>query len=810
MLKRTKEIILNALELEISEAHVESKGRSQRARVRLDAKKSLLFLSIPEPVFGDATIRIAFSGIHNDKMAGFYRSGYLDGSKEKFMLSTQFEPADARRCFPCFDEPELKASFAVSMTVDSGLECISNMPIKSELKMAGGKKKVSFQETPRMSSYLLYLGVGNFERTSGSVGDIRLSVMSVPGRKKLTSLPLTYAKESLAFYNKYFGIKYPLPKLDLIAVPDFAAGAMENWGAITARELRLLSDERSSMAVKQDVAELIAHEITHQWFGDLVTMKWWDDLWLNESFATYLSHKALSDLFPEWEMEKQVLSDTPSNTANALSADQLSATHPISVVVNSPGEVDSIFDAISYDKGGAILSMIEDYAGKEAFRKGLHEYLRKHSYSNATKYDLWESIDTAAKGRSLEKTVSEFTKCWINTAGYPVIRVRKSRRGVTLTQKRFMMSGRDEPKGRWLIPVSYFLGSGKEGALLFSSRSKELELNLKKERFIKLNRGQKGFYRVWYDGGLLAEMGNAIIKGEIDDVDAWGVENDLFAFARSGKIPLKEYLSFVSDYCLRCGYPVNSNLLSHLNFFYALLPDSTLREEVKEVLSDFCGMLFGSLGFKEKRGDSATDAVLRGSVIATMGRTGNKKIIGKARSAFDSYLDGKIAMTPNMKGAILNTVATNGDRSVFNIIKKLYLSEKNPEDKTRFLRTLGAFRGEGLVRSALEFALSEKVKYQDAVRIPVVAASNPSARRLLLRWTLENWKTFQRRYPSGTHMRKAFASLFNTQTDGRARDEITAFFRRKGMISKDMERELRMSLETISANMELMRVNGLD
>jgi aminopeptidase N len=371
------------------------------------------------------------------------------------------------------------------------------------------------------------------------------------------------------------------------------------------------------------------------------------------------------------------------------------------------------------------------------------------------------------------------------------------------------MSSREVEIGRWPIPVHYQYGSRGEDTIMFSSPSKELEIDIRKARFIKLNYGQKGFYRVRYDGELLGKIGDAIDKGEIGDVDVWGIENDLFAFARSGKIKLKEYLHFVYEHCLDCGYPVNNNLLSHLNFFYTVIPDSALRKESRKVLADLCGILFGRLGFEEKKGDSPSDIVLRGSVIFTMGMMGDKDIVKKSRSAFNGYLKRKASINSNLKGAIYGTVAMNGGKSEFNILKKLYLAERIPEDKVRFLRALGGFRSEELMRSALAFTLSEKVRYQDAFSIPAFVLSNPAAKGLMLHWLMDNWTLFQKRYPSGTHLLRAFASFFSTQADEKARSEIVSFFKRKGMLTTDVSPELRRSLEKISTNIELMRVNGL-
>ncbi len=336
--KKTRRIQLNAKELNLQAASVKSRGPSYDAKVSYNHKNERVILEFPTAVSGEVELNISFTGTNNDTSHGFYRSKYTDNGKELYMLASQFEAADARAAFPCFDEPAFKALFDVSFAVDPELQCLSNMPIKSESKN-GPKKVVTFCTSPKMSTYLLYLSVGRFDFLSEKLGPVKISVVTVPGKKKYASLALQYGKRFLKFYEHYFGIKYPLPKLDLIALTDFSAGssAMENWGAITFRESDLLADENVSVAKRQRIAEVIAHELAHQWFGNLVTMGWWNDLWLNESFATMMAFKALDSAFPEWNMHAQYLSD---DVNVALSVDQLIATHPISVKVNTPGEID--------------------------------------------------------------------------------------------------------------------------------------------------------------------------------------------------------------------------------------------------------------------------------------------------------------------------------------------------------------------------------------------------------------------------------------------------------------------------------------
>ena len=344
--KNTKQIALNSKELSIREAFVKSSGKIQKAEIKFDGQRERVILSLERGIVGSAVLEIVFKGVHNDKLYGFYRSKYIEGSEEKYILTTQFEAPNARSAFPCFDEPAFKATYDISLLVPNNLLCISNMTAKKEMEQ-GDKKLVVFNTTPKMSSYLVYMGVGNFEVASIKSGRLKISCVTVPGKKKYTGLALDYTKKFIHYFENYFGIKLPLIKMDVIGIPDFAAGAMENWGAITFRETALLAEDRAAITTKQRIAEVIAHELTHQWFGDLVTMRWWDDLWLNESFATFMAYKAMDAVFPEWNMKVQYLDNV---IASALAADQLVSTHPIAVKVNKPSEIEQIFDEISYER----------------------------------------------------------------------------------------------------------------------------------------------------------------------------------------------------------------------------------------------------------------------------------------------------------------------------------------------------------------------------------------------------------------------------------------------------------------------------
>jgi tricorn protease interacting factor F2/3 len=693
------------------------------------------------------------------------------------------------------------------MIVDTSLKCISNMPISETEKLAGGKKRVHFFPTKRMSTYLLYLGVGDYEEVTGSIGKLKLRALATKGNKSRLKLPLSYAKRFIKYYEHYFDVKYSLPKIDLLAIPDFAAGAMENWGAITFREQAMLADEKSAISFKQDVVETVSHELAHMWFGDLVTMKWWDDIWLNEGFATFMSHKAMAAVMPEWDIPNQVLENGSYSINSALVTDQLRSTHAINVSVNEPAEMTAMFDTgLAYSKGMAVLYMLEDYLGAETFRDGLHKYLKAYEYGNATKHDLWKALDDAAKSAKKSANAADIANYWVDEPGYPIVSVMRKGDEYVITQKRFIVSDKgEEVPSRWPIPVHYLESNKTEGKFLMSKSSKRLHA---KSQWIKLNYGQKGFYRVEYDSRLTATIGNAIRKGELSGADVWGVENDLFIRARAGRIAASAYLDFAERYCFDCGYPANVSLLKHMNWLYTMLYSTKLADMARKPLVAYARKTLKRVGLAVKSDESSTDTMLRSLAFSTLGLAEDRDTIEKAKAMFDGFVKGRKQLNKNLRRAVYMTVAWNYP-GTFNKFVSLYKKEKVIEDKLRFLATIGSFRETPLVRKALSFALSKDVRYQDVHYIPAYVSSNPYAQNLLWKWIAGNWKTFLKRYPPSTHMVDEFVSFNSGISDASLREEVASFFRNKNNLRGDFALEAKRTLERIDTNIKFMKANGV-
>ncbi|MCL4374055.1 MAG: M1 family metallopeptidase [Candidatus Marsarchaeota archaeon] len=792
--KETNEIAMNAKELNISKVEIINNGRLYPAAVAEDKKRERIVFKISKKIKGRASINITFKGTNNDRMYGFYRSRYTNSKtgKEEYLLTTQFEAADARSAFPCFDEPAFKATFSIELIVDKGLDAISNMPV-SRIVHEGQKDRFIFGKTPRMSTYLVYLGVGKFEYLKGALGKLPIRVVTVPGKIGYAKLALSLTRKFVSFYEGYFGIKYPMPKLDMIAIPDFAAGAMENWGAITFREIAILGDENTSTAIMQNIANTIAHELAHQWFGDLVTMQWWNDLWLNESFATFMSYKAVNSAFPKWDMHTQEFLET---NAVALGADQLESTHPISVKVNSPAEIDEIFDAISYEKGGSILKMLEDYVGYDLFRQGLHEYLKRHAHGNATKYDLWSAINKVAERAGLHLNVSNVAKAWIENVGYPLLEVDNVHGKFSVSQHRFALLGSNE-KTIWPVPLRYMDAYGEHFEML-DKPSKQIRV---RGNYVKMNYGQKGFYRVKYDKDMLQQLGEMILHNRLTGLDAWGIENDLYAMTISRNASIEDYLNFVEHYCVNAEYPLNYSISEHISsLFRRFYVQEAIAGKVKKVGISYYNGILSRIGVEKKQNEPNTATLLRGAAILGLEiMDSNGGVAKRMLKLYNAKLHGR-NIDSNISGNVYTIAAWTGDSGTFDEIIGLYKKEQLPEEQRKLLGSTGYFKSAKLLNKALDFSLSKDVRSQDSFIIAARVSSNPVGNSVIWEWTERNWKTLKGRYDSGTHMLGRFIGALSCISDNKREGSIKRFFSKKENRRADITRALRQTLEYIKIN----------
>ena len=792
--KPTNSIKIDAAELSIKESHIIQGGKIISSESSLNEKDEKLTIKLAKKIKGKAKLSIKFTGTLNDRLLGFYKSQYKDKKgKTKYLATTQFEAADARRAFPCWDEPAVKATFDVSLLVDKHLDAISNMPVISK-KKTGTKILHKFGRTPIMSTYLLYLGVGEFEYLHGKLRNIKIRIVTTKGNKNKGKLSLDFTKKFLGEYEKYFGIKYPLPKLDMIAIPDFAAGAMENWGAITFREAILLYDAKtSSTRTKQYIAEVISHELAHQWFGNLVTMKWWNDLWLNESFATFMATKIVNKFYPEWDLWDQFLGDA---MLEAMSLDALKNSHPINVDVKHPAQIREIFDAISYDKGGNVLRMLENYVGIENFRKGLKYYLTQHKYSNAEGQDLWKSI-----GRVAHKPVDAMMKTWIDQVGYPVVDVKRNNSKVSLTQRRFLSDGSISSKNRWSIPIHIEEGN-HESSILMKSQKSVVSLKNIDSNFI-VNSGRYGFYRVQYDDNSLANLSLLIDEKILNHVDRWSLQNDLFSQCVSGTKQLQEYLDFTTSYHDEDNYITLQNLAQNLYHLYKLTRKEKFSDEIRTYTAQFLGTIFDRLGWDSQKNEKHTDALLRSFVITALGKLGDKEILNEARKRFNKILKNKNSLAADLQEPVFVLVAWQGNEKTYSKLLSLYKKSALQEEKIRFLMAMCNFKQKKLLLKTLALSLTAEVRSQN-IRVPIMGVSaNIYGSDILWPWLKNNWKKLVSRFGVGNPLANRIVASIGSVIDDKQEKDVRKFFKR--MPLPGTERVIEQTLERVRIRSKFLR-----
>ena len=658
-------------------------------------------------------LEVEYSGKVSESLTGIYKAPYV----ENYVLSTHFEAAHARRLLPCVDHPAYKADFKLTVRTRSDLSVISNMPLESE-KKEGNKKIISFQKTPKMSTYLLYLGIGKFEEDTSRHNKTELYAASVvrPDGKIKTGLAFEAAQKSLEFYEKYFGIPYDLPKLHMIAVPEFAYGAMENWGAITFREILLHADKDTSTSTKKSIAEVIAHEIAHMWFGDLVTMKWWDDLWLNESFATFMAYKVVDWAFPQWKIWQDFVKNS---TGGAMARDGLNSTHPIEAKVRSPEEIEELFDEISYGKGASILRMIEAYVGPDKFQKGVSKYLQQFRYSNATGRDLWNHLQQAS-GLDVSRVMDE----WIKKVGYPVVKASLSQGKLLLEQERFMFSGVREMQ-TWPIPVTITV-DGKTQQLLLDKERAEVKLTSPKS--LKLNEDRTGFYRTDYRGRELQEL---VWSSKLSGLDRYGLANDAWAFLNSGRMSWKEYQKLLERFFGDEEYLPTFETSERLTTLFLIVPAKTVDLARRYHRSQ--------LKILERKRDE-NSSLLKGIVALRLVMMDDSY----AREVGAKFKD-LANVEPDMKRAVIVGHARSSND--YDGLLDNYKKSTTDEDRLRYLEGLASFKQPDLVRKVQAFAMAGNVKRQDIGRgLLQFATSNPDAHAVTWEWFRDNIEKLDKMY----------------------------------------------------------------
>ncbi len=808
----TARIMLNAAELEISDVSLRRNGASLPASsISLDEDTETATLDFGRTLAqGPAQIDMKFKGILNDRLVGFYRSEYQDTEGQtRHLATTQFEATDARRAFPCWDEPAQKAVFDVTLVFDDSLQAVSNTPIVEETVPAPGLRSVRFGETPIMSTYLLAFVVGDIVSVEAPAANgTTVGVWTTRGKENQAAFALDTSVKLLGYFNDYFGIPYPLPKLDHIAIPDFAAGAMENWGCVTYRETALLVDpENSSAGTRQRVAEVVAHEMAHMWFGDLVTMEWWDDLWLNESFASWMGTKAVDWLFPDWEMWTQFVN---MDTNRALSLDGLKNSHPIEQEVKNPAEVSQLFDAISYSKGGSVLRMLENFLTPDVFQKGLYRYLKANEYGNARTQDLWAALEEESG-----LPVTSIMDSWVKQTGYPVLRIESDRSSggvqVSVSQERFVydhLLGEEEPNPEvWQVPVSVSAPGDAVASTVMEGREAVITVPAARpsEDWYKVNADQTGFYRVNYTGDDWQRLAPAIRSRELPATDRLGIQNDAYALSRAGLLPVTQFLELAGSYAGETDASVWSDLASNLRDIEQLIAGEDVHPAYQRFGRELFGPVARRVGWTPRPEDGHLDSLLRSTVLGQAGSYGDEETLSQASDLFRQYLENPEAVHPDLRGIVFSLAAQAGDRTTYDQLWELEERTGMQEEKVRLLLAMSRFQDVGLLNETLESSLGQRVRSQDTITVVAGVAASPIGREPAWEFVKSNWAEFDRRYGGGGFGLMRLVSIVNSFTTEERMADVEKFFTDNP--APAAERTIRQALERMRLNIRWLEQN---
>ena len=787
----TPAITLHAAEIEFHEVTLEADGVSQTARVTLDARTETATFTVPRNIpAGRATIHVRYRGMLNDKLRGFY----LSRANGRRYAVTQLEATDARRAFPSFDEPTYKATFELSMMIDNADAGISNGAQVSDTPgPEPGKHTLSFATTPKMSSYLVAMVVGDFVCRSGAADGTPIRVCSTPDKLGLTAYALEAAEQQLAFYNDYFGIRYPFGKLDIIAVPDFAAGAMENVGAITFRERSLLVDpSRASFNAQKGVASIISHEIAHQWFGNLVTMKWWNDIWLNEGFATWIASRPLAAWRPDWNVQL----DDATDTQSALGLDALRSTRAIRIDVDTPDEINEVFDGIAYEKTAGVLRMLEAYVGPEAFRKGINAYLKTYAFSNAAGEDFWGEM-TRVTGRPIDRIMRAF----VEQTGAPLVTVQTRCTGggmeTTLAQERFVgASGATPPNATfWTTPVCFKRGTGQANCELLDQPRRTIQAPACSETSFA-NAGSRGYYFTEYAPDAVRRLARG--AADLDPIERLSLLADEWWMVRAGRHDIGVYLDLADGLANDNTAVVTDTLATRLAFIGEYLVARDQQPRWQLWIRERFGPSLEALGLPGDSRDTNERQSRRAELLGLVAGTGNDPALQRRVGELaDTYLSSSASLSGTLAPVVLRLAAASGDAALYDrYLARLETLSAQPEEYYRFFNALSSFSQPALVQRTLEFAISPAVRTQDTATLLAGLMSRPASRDAAWAFVQAQWTALTKKLGTFQGIPTIVGSLGGFCSTERAA-EVRQFFEKNTV--RFAERTLRQALERIES-----------
>jgi aminopeptidase N len=700
------------------------------------------------------------------------------------MLSTQFEACDARRAIPCFDEPNRKATFDFEIEVPKGLVALSNMPLKAE--RPGNRPElnfISFERTPVMSTYLLAWAVGDFEyveaRTERKYNgkSIPVRVYTTRGLKEQARFALECAHRIVDYFSGVFGIDYPLPKSDLLAVHEFAMGAMENWGLVTYRTTAVLFDEgKSDARYRNRIAYVVAHELAHQWFGNLVTMDWWNELWLNEGFATWVGWLAVDHFYPEWNVWSQFVVE---GVQKAFQLDSLRASHPIEVPVKNALEIDQIFDHISYLKGSSVIRMLSGHLGQQTFLSGVADYLKAHAYGNATTNDLWSALSKASK-----QDVNSFMDPWIRKIGFPVVTVTQEPDQIGVRQTRFLSTGDVKPEEDetiWWIPLRIRTGSRLASEDHRSLVSKSDAIQSVEDGFYKINKDQSGFYSTNYPPDHLARLGRSLDL--LSTEDKIGLVGDAATLAISGNGTTAAVLSFLEAFNEEENYLVWSQISSSLaNIRSVFTADESTAAGLKSFTLKLSSRAAEGIGWEPRPDEDYLTGQLRRLLIGMAGNAGHSSIVAEAKRRFQLWASGidTNAIHPDLRSAILVIAISDGTQAEYETVKEAYRQTESVDSKETYLAALGHTKDPELVKDYLDFIFSDNVAIQDIHVGALSLAANSKVRHLLWKYMKDRWESVSARLSSNNVIFNRFVQMgLSNYPDRWIGEDIESFFKDK-------------------------------
>ncbi len=795
VLKPTAEITLNAVDIDFHEVTILNAGRMLKAKVRPEKDREMVVLAFEQPLTeGPAIVHITYRGILNNEMRGLYLGKDDQGRK---YAASQFEATDARRAFPSFDEPDYKATFDITAVADKGQVAISNQKVISDTPGPGDKHTVRFATTAKLSSYLAALVVGNFEYIEGEADGIPIRVYSTPGKKEMGKFALESAEHVLSYYDNYFNIKYPYGKLDLVGLPDFSAGAMENAGCITFREVLLQIDEKQgSVDLKKTIASVIAHEMAHQWFGDLVTMKWWDDIWLNEGFATWMSSKPLEKWKPEWNYDL----DDVSGTGGTLNMDSLINTRPIHQAAETPAQIQELFDGIAYGKAASVLRMVEAYLGEETFRAGVNAYLQQHQYANATASDFW-----GAQAKTSKKPVDQIMPTFVKQAGVPLINVKSQCSGnstiVELDQRRYYYDREKFQAANdqlWQVPMCLKSSTGAQKCEVLAKKQATVTLP-GCSTWVLANAGATGYYRAGYEPDAVRALANDA-ESKLSPAERIALQTDIWASVRVGREPVGGYLAFVQGLGSDRNRAVLEDVLGRLNFIGQYLVTDNDRESYRIWLRQYLTPILKDVGWEPKPGESDEQRTLRARVFTSLGYDArDPEVLALARKSADRVLDDPSSVDREIAIGALSIAALNGDEALYGRLMAALKNPKSPEEYYMYLFALPQFSDPKLLQRTLDYALSPDVRSQDALGVITSVMSNPEGEKQAWDFVLTHWDAVQK--AGGPFASAQVVGATSGFCDAHMRDQVVDFYAAHKIAAA--ERTYRQSIERINNCVDL-------